>query len=407
MKGQSIKLVSILTVFAFVIGLVVGVLDFIFGFLLLEISDFRSQHILYLLPFLALAGLLMTYLYQRFGGKASKGMTLIFQVGQKEEESLPLVLVPLVIVSTWLTHLFGGSVGREGVAVQIGATVSHYCHSWVKIENSSRIFLLLGMAAGFAGLFQTPIGAIFFALEVLVLNHLTYVALFPALIAAFTASGTSHALGLEKFTFPIGEVQSLTPTFLLKLIVLGVIFGFAGNLFALALAKCKSFLAKKIPNPLIRIVSLGLILSLLLLGLHLGRYSGLGTNLIAQAFSGETIYSYDWLLKLILTVLTISAGYQGGEVTPLFSIGASLGFVIAPLFGIPVELVAALGYIAVFASATNTMLAPVFIGLEVFGAGNFLAYFVVVATAYILNREYSIYASQEFNELNVYPEKIE
>ncbi|MGT2843926.1 chloride channel protein [Streptococcus hongkongensis] len=397
-QNKSIQTILILSVLALIIGLLVGLLDFVFGSVLLQISEFRSRHLILLLPFLALAGLVMTTLYQKFSGRASKGMGLVFHVGQGKEKDLPLVLVPLVIISTWLTHLFGGSAGREGVAVQIGATVSHYCHSWVKVENSSRIFLVLGMASGFAGLFQTPIAAVFFALEVLVLNNLSYLALFPALIAAFTASGTSHVLGLEKFTAPIGVVQSISPIIFLKLIILGTVFGLVGNSFAILLSRLKAYLVTKIPNPYVRIASIGLCLTLLLLILHLGRYTGLGTNLIANAFSGQAIYTYDWLLKLLLTVLTISAGFQGGEVTPLFAIGASLGFVLAPLFGLPVALVAALGYIAVFASATNTMLAPIFIGLEVFGGGNFLAYFLVVATAYILNRKNSIYGGQELME---------
>ncbi|PNY21623.1 H(+)/Cl(-) exchange transporter ClcA [Streptococcus parauberis] len=399
-KLLSIKDSLILVVLALGIGLVVGALDFVFGSVLLLVSDFRTEHLTILLPFLAGAGLLTVFLYHKFGGKASKGMSLIFLVSQGKEKEIPLVLIPLIMFSTWMTHLFGGSAGREGVAVQLGATVSHYCHSWLKVENSSRIFLAIGMAAGFAGLFQTPLAAIFFAFEVLAMTHFAFFALFiPVAVAAYTASTISHALGLEKFSFIIKETVALSPIMIGKLVLLGLIFGLAGNLFAYTLGKAKTFFSEKLSNPYQKVLVLGIVVTVLVFVLHSGRYSGLGTNLINMSFSGETIYSYDWFLKVMLTVLTIAAGYQGGEVTPLFSIGASLGALIAPLFGLPVSLVAALGYSAVFASATNTYLASVFIGYEVFGSENMISFLIVVLIATLLNQKHSIYANQELLEV--------
>ena len=255
------------------------------------------------------------------------------------------------------------------------------------------------MAAGFAGLFQTPLAAVLFALEVLVLGKLGLGALLPATVAAFTASGTSHALGLEKFTNILTTTLNIDILTFVKLAVLGIIFGCVGNFFAVFLSFAKQKVSDLITNPYYRIFIGGLILSLLMVFFYQGRYSGLGTNLISASFSGHQVYMYDWLLKLILTVLTLSLGFQGGEVTPLFSIGASLGVVLATWFRLPIEVVAAAGYISVFGSATNTLIAPILIGGEIFGFTNLPCFFVVMVFAYVVNRKSSIYASQKVLEI--------
>jgi len=377
-----------------IIGLIVGIIDTIFGRGLLLIGDIRKEYLYYFVPFLALAGLLIVFIYQKFAGKTSKGMGLIFEVGHGTEKDIPLRLVPIVTVATWITHLFGGSAGREGVAVQLGATLSHRFNKYFNFPDKSKVFLVTGMAAGFGGLFQTPIAALFFGLEVLALGNLQLYALLPAAVAAFTASWTSSFLGLEKFTHIVNTNLSITPMIFVKFAILGIIFGIAGNLFVYLQSFLKKFAAEKIKNPYYRIFIIGIFLSVILLLLHEGRYTGLGTNLIENSFSGEQIFGYDWILKLLLTTLTLAAGFQGGEVTPLFSIGASLGVVIAIFFGLPIEFVAAAGYISVFGSATNTLLAPIFIGGEVFGYQNIPYFVIVMLFAYFINRRASIYGLQ-------------
>ena len=392
---ELIKKYSLLTLLAMVIGLLVGVIDTIFGRTLLWIGDLRTHYFLFVIPFLALAGLLIVFLYQKWGAKASKGMGLVFQVGHGEEEKIPKRLIPLVMVTTWLTHLFGGSAGREGVAVQLGATIGHWFAVRFPQFDLSKVLLVTGMAAGFAGLFQTPLAATFFALEVLVVGELFLPALYPALLASLVASWTSHALGLEKFSQAVEVSLAWTPEILLKLALLGIVFGFCGKGFALALSWSKQKVAGWLPNPYLRIGILGVLLSILFFILGMGRYSGLGTNLISASFAGQTITSYDWLLKLLLTVLALSAGYQGGEVTPLFAMGASLGVVLAGLFGLPLPLVAALGYASVFGSATSTLIGPILIGGEVFGFVN-LPYFIIVCSlAFSINHKISIYGGQK------------
>lgn len=376
------------------IGITVGCMDTVFGKVLLYLSALRDLHPVYFIPFLPLAGIMIAYTYFRFGGKSSRGMNLIFEIGHGEENVIPLRLIPFVMCGTWMTHLFGGSAGREGVAVQIGATVSHWAGGHVPVKNASRIFLVAGMAAGFAGLFRTPVAAVLFAMEVLVVGELRYEALFPAITAAFAASTTSKFLGLQKFTFLLQESVDLEPGTVCRLLLLGVIFGVVGGAFAWILKRTKQFAASKIPGPVLRIALAGVGLSLLLLVFWKGRYAGLGTNLIEASFYGGVVFPWDWGLKFGLTVLTLSVGYQGGEVTPLFSIGASLGCVLGGIIGIPSEFAAALGYAAVFGSATNTFFAPMLIGAEVFGYSYLPYFFVVCAVSYVFNMNKSIYTSQ-------------
>lgn len=397
---QAYKDLFILGLLGIPIGLVVGGIDAVFGRVLLAITDFRNGHPMQLIPFLAFAGALIAFAYLKFGGKSSKGMNLIFEVGHGEEEVIPLRLIPFIISGTWITHLFGGSAGREGVAVQIGATFSHWIGRKIPLKNSSHIFLVTGMAAGFAGLFGTPIAAVFFAMEVLTAGALEYQALLPAVTTAFTASAAAQFLGLEKFTFALTGKMDLAFSDMWRFLLLGILFGVVGGAFAWTLKYMKNILASHWKQPVIRIFIMGLILSVLLLLLYKGRYAGLGTNLIHASFYGEEILSYDWILKFLLTVLTLAAGFQGGEVTPLFSIGASLGVVAGPILGVPSEIAAALGYAGVFGSATNTFLAPVLIGTEVFGSAYLPHFFLVCAFAYLFNLNKSIYSLQKTSDVH-------
>ena len=384
-------------IMAIIVGIIVGAIDALFGRALISISDFRTRNYQYLLPFLPIAGLVITGMYYKFSKLSLKGMKLVFEVGQKKTDAIPLLLIPLVMIGTWLTHLFGGSAGREGVAVQIGATLSHALGRKFKFPENGRLLLVIGMAAGFGGLFQTPLSATFFAIEVIIVGKMDYEALLPALASAYTAAFTSHSLGLEKFSVVIKDTVALSETkTIISAICLGIIFGLVGRLFSFSLSKLKGFMGEKIMNQFLRIGAMAIPLAALLFAIHGSRYSGLGTNLISAGFSGQAIYGYDWILKLLFTIFTLAIGFQGGEVTPLFSIGTSLGVILGGLFGLPPMLCAALGYAAVFGSATNTLIAPIMIGLEVFGGADMVLFVVVCAIAYGVNGDISIYAQEKF-----------
>ena len=286
-------------------------MDAVFGRVLLYLGAVRDAHTAWFLPFLGLIGALMAWAYKRYGAGCENGMGMVFEAGHAEREAIPLRLVPFVICATWLTHLFGGSAGREGVAVQLAA-----------------------------------------------------------------APEWSAELALE-------------------LTALGIVFGLTGAAFAFCLKRAKKLAQNRLKNPVLRALVMGVALSPVLYLLYRGRYCGLGTNLINASLAGEPIYAWDWALKLALTVLTLSAGFQGGEVTPLFSIGASLGAALAGLLGLPAAVCAALGYAAVFGSATNTLLAPALIGAEVFGWAAAPHFFAVCALAYAVNGCRSIYSGQK------------
>ena len=390
---QAYKPILVWSVLAILIGIIVGGLDALFGRVLLSLSSFRGEHFLYLIPFLAIAGLITVYLYQHVAKEASKGMGLIFNIAHQSDEAIPVRLIPIITVSTWLTHLFGGSAGREGVAVQLGATVANYLGDLAKIKNR-HLMVMVGMAAGFSGLFRTPLAATFFAVEVIMAGTIYYAAIPPALLASLISAYTAHYLGLEKFAVTITKLPTVNLYLILKLGIIGVLFGLTGFGFAWLLSYTKAKLTDLAPNPYIKIALGSILLSSLLLLLFQGRYAGLGTNLITMAFDGRPIFLWDFGLKLLLTLLTLAIGFQGGEVTPLFAIGATLGIILAHLFGLPLTFVAALGYAAVFAAATNTFFAPILIGCEVFGFSLIPYLFITVTVSYCLNFNRSIYTGQ-------------
>ena len=392
---MKIKNISIYVLLAVVVGIIVGAIDALFGRVLLFITDFRTEHYKILLPFLPIAGLLITYMYNKCSKESLKGMSLVLETTQEKREGIPKALIPLVMIGTWITHLFGGSAGREGVAVQIGATLSHNISKKLNLPNNGKVMAIVGMSAGFGGLFQTPLAALFFAIEVITVGVLEYEALLPAFVGAYVASTTSHLLGLEKFFVNINDTIPIDEKAVVKIIILGIAFGLAGKAFSYSLSKLKVFMGNKFKNPYVRIGVVSIPLAVLLFIVLGGRYCGLGTNIINNCFNDGTVYSYDFILKIAFTVITLSIGFQGGEVTPLFAIGASLGYVLGGVMGLNPVVTASLGYAAVFGSATNTLIAPMLIGLEVFGTQNMTMFVVVCIIAYVLNGNKSIYSAQE------------
>jgi H+/Cl- antiporter ClcA len=347
----------------------------------------------------------------------------------------------MAAVSTWITQLFGGSAGREGAAMQIGSALSYNISKMLPFENAAHIMLVTGLAAGFAGIFQAPMAATAFALEVLLVGHLELSALLPAAAAAFTARKVSSMLGFHKFSVDLNSILdasgfsasvftnegTLDGNLLVKLALMGILFGIVGGGFAKLLGLSQNFFTKKFPNNIKRIAIMGVGISVLLLVFFQGRYAGLGTNLLDMCFgiagnadvignvagdavnvmgtaagdavnvvgTAAAIHGYDWIIKFAVTILTLSAGFIGGVVTPLFAIGATFGIFVAGMFGMPLALAAALGFAAVFASASNTLWAPILIAGEIFGFDCLPAFFIVCTVAYICNGGQSIYKQKK------------
>ncbi len=422
------------------LGAVIGALTACFGDISDRLSALRDANPLYFIPALALGGAAIAFAYKKWGRWTERGMDQVFAVGLNKETNFPLVAIPMAAVSTWITQLFGGSAGREGAAMQIGSALSYNVSKKLPFENAAHIMLVTGMAAGFAGIFQAPMAATAFALEVLLVGHLELSALLPAAAAAFTACKVSSMLGFHKFSVDLSSLLDASGfstsiftnegafdgKFLVKLALMGVLFGIIGGGFAKLLGLSQNFFAKKFPNNIKRIAIMGIGISALLLVFFQGRYAGLGTNLLDMCFGvnadlignaagdaanvvgtaagignadliGEAagIHGYDWIIKFAVTILTLSAGFIGGVVTPLFAIGATFGIFIASMFGMPVALAAALGFAAVFASASNTLWAPILIAGEIFGFDCLPAFFIVCTVAYICNGGQSIYKQKK------------
>lgn len=375
------------------VGLTTGLLVAVFDGLFKILTAFRQDYFPYVTVFLPLIGLVIVFLYRFFGKSAGAGLGLIFEVGQGREVKIPKAMPILAFVSTCLTHLAGASAGRTGAVMQMTGFIGQIFSPYFKQSDSQRMLIVTGIAAGFAALFQTPWAATVFACEVLILGQLQLFALVPAFVGAWTASLVTKNLGLVSFSFSLPEFGGLDWLSLLKLILLGLIFGLVGDVFAFLLTYLRTYFPTVLPNPYWRIVLLGTCLSLALICLDSGRYSGTGADLLWPAFTGKTL-PYDWLFKAGLTLIAMSIGFQGGEVTPLFVIGASLGSSLAPLFDLPLPVVSALGYVAVFGSATNTFLFPVVLGLEIFGYQQWPLLLICTFVATRFNRHLSIYPFQ-------------
>lgn len=382
--------ILVLAVLAAGLGVLAGALDALFGHGILAVTGVREQFPLLML-LLPAAGVLICFVYTRWGGECGKGMALVFDTVAGKRQSVPKRLIPLAIGATWVTHLFGGSVGREGVAVQISAAAAGLLTPRLRTERARRHLMIAAVAAGFSGLFRTPVAAVFFALELFHAGVMEYDALLPAIVASLVATGVSGALGVTVERADLGGV-SAPPTIetLISLAVLGAACGLAGWLFVTLLHGLKARLPRWLPNPYLCIALAGAAVALFGLATA-GRYNGLSEALPHAALTGGQLLPWDWLAKLCVTALCLAAGFPGGEVAPLFTIGAALGAVLAAPLGLPPTLAAALSYAAVFGAGTNTLIAPILVGLELFGGEHFGTFFLACAVAYVCNGGHSIY----------------
>lgn len=366
---------------------------------------FSNPWLLWLLP---LSGLAVGWLYHRHGKSSAAGNNLLIDEIHQPGAGVPLRMAPLVLIGTLATHLFGGSAGREGTALQMGGSIAGAFARFLKLDAGSvRLLLMAGVAAGFGSIFGTPIAGVVFALEVLVIGRMQYDALIPCFIASLVADWTCAAWGIghTQYHVAVATAAHLDLWLFEKVVIAAIAFGLAGRCFALSSHQLTDLFKRFIPRPELRPAMGGVLVISLFFLAGTPDYLGLGVLgnrpdaiTLPAMFGNMDIPASAWIWKFVFTVVTLSAGFKGGEVTPLFFIGAALGNTLAIALGAPVDLFAALGFVAIFAGTTNTPLASTLLGMELFGAGNGLYMATACIIAYRFSGHTGIYSAQRLAE---------
>jgi H+/Cl- antiporter ClcA len=390
------------------IGAVVGSACAFFLWSLDAVTLLRWQYpwLLFLLP---VAGVVVMLAYHHFGRSSDRGNNLILEEIHKPGGGIPRRMAPLVLFGTLMTHLFGGSAGREGTAIQMGGSLASGWGRLLKIESAEmRAVLMAGVAAGFGAVFGTPLAGAIFAMEVLTIGFVKYEAMLPCFVASVVADWTCRSWGITHTTYRIlftgidgtamSNLHSLLPA---KVLVAAIIFGLGSMLFSELSHGLHAFFKKLCPYPPLRPLIGGTLVICLVYALGTRDYLGLGVTspdpnaiTITSFFTHDTIHPWSWWWKILFTTVTLSCGFKGGEVTPLFFIGAALGNAMAGLLGAPSDLFAALGFVAVFAGASNTPLACTIMGIELFGATHAVYIAAACLLAYVCSGHSGIYLSQ-------------
>ena len=356
-------------------------------------TETRESH-KWLIALLPLAGLLVGCLYRYYGTSVEAGNNLILDEIHDPQRTIPIRMTPLILLGTFLTHLFGGSAGREGTAIQTGASLADQLARPFRLgARDRRILLMAGISAGFASVFGTPMAGAVFGMEVLAVGAVSYDAIAPCFIAAFAADLTTHAWGVSHTLYRVSETPAMNVRGLIWAAVAGAIFGLTGMTFARATHAVGKLFKRYVSWAPLRPFLGGILVALGVLAVGTTRYVGLGIPTIVASF-GTRLAPYDWFGKLVFTVVTLGAGFKGGEVTPLFFIGATLGNALAYVLPLPPSLLAGMGFVAVFAGAANTPIASTLMAVELFGSEAGVYAGIACVFSYLFSGETGIYHAQ-------------
>lgn len=400
-----LKAFSFWLVMGAAIGALCGVIGAAFSHSLTFVTNLRQENgwLIFLLP---LGGLVTVFIYN-ICKVNSVGTNQVFEA-VRSEKKIPVLLTPAVFIGTAVTHLFGGSAGREGAALQIGSGVAALVSKILKLKDNYRhILTVCGMAALFSALFGTPVGACVFAIEVVTVGQTCSAALFPALVSSLGAYGVSVLLGAKGEHFHIREEIALNADTLLRVALIGVAGALVSVLFCKAMHYGAKFFEKFLKNPYLRISVGATVIIVLTLLVGNGDYNGGGIGVIERIFSQGEVKPFAFLLKIIFTAITIGCGFKGGEIVPTLFIGATLGGSMALLLGISPGLGAAVGIAALLCGVTNCPFATLFLSIELFGTSSFVYVALAAVISFVLSGYESLYTGQKILFSKISEEKME
>ena len=404
MKNAAVFLKWLL--YSCLIGVIVGLVAVAFHLGVDFATELRGEHpkIIWLLP---LTGPAIVLLYRVCGMEKDRGTNLVL-VAVRDAERLKLRTAPLIFLSTILTHLAGGSAGREGAALQLGASLSAYIGRLLHLdEKDERIVMMCGMAAAFSALFGTPITAAIFAMEVVTVGRMYYVAMVPCLLSSCTAGLVAHGFDLHAVHgYPVHDALGLELLPLLQAAALGVLCALLSILFCEAMHLSHRLYAKYLPDPLLRGLAGGVLVLALTLLVGEQTYNGAGDGVIRGLLAGDEIPEA-FLLKILFTALTLGAGFRGGEIVPVLFTGCAFGTWAGPLLGLPHAFSGALGMAAVFCGATNCPLSSILLAFELFGGEGLPLYALCCGVSYMLSGYYGLYSEQKIIYSKLSPEWVD
>lgn len=377
---------------AFLTGFIVGGISGMFSYTLSGVTKVREDHpwIFYLLP---IVGMLIVLMYKKIG-KEDGGTNQVFSTVRAKDE-VPFRSAPLIFISTALTHLVGGSAGREGAAIQLGGSIGNQLGRWMKLDEADmHVIVMCGMSAAFSALFGTPMAAAIFAMEVVSVGVMYYTALLPCVISALIATNFAATMGINPEAFHVTGIPELTMWNGLKMGVIALGCAGLSTIFCMLLKFTGQWLHKHLKNRYLRVFLVGIAIIVMTTLLQTTDYMGAGTNLIATAIEGGEVDSMAFFWKMVLTVLTMKIGFRGGEIVPSFCIGATFGCVFGSISGLSPSLCAAAGMVAVFCGVTNCPITSALIAFELFGFEGASFYLIAVAVSYAASGYYSLYKDQ-------------
>ena len=391
--GNNLLRLFLETLLALLVGLCAGGAGVLFFHGMNLVTNCRLQHpwLLFLLPF---GGLVIVFLYRVSGQYDNKGTNLMLLAVQSGEH-ISIKVAPLIFISTLITHLLGGSAGREGAALQLGGSIGGCISDAFKMDQEDRnVMIMCGMSACFSAVFGTPVAAAIFSMEVISIGIMHYAALVPCVIASFTASliaGYFHAL--PEF-YDLGLFPALSFLSAGKIMLLAAAFAGVSILFCISLHLSEYYYKELISNPYLRILAGGCLVIAMVYLFRTRDYIGTGMPMIAACFTTGVPW-FAFLLKILFTAVTLGAGYKGGEIVPSFFTGAALGCLLGPILGLPAPLCAACGMVGVFCGVTNCPITSVLIAAELFGYAGMPYFIITIAVCYMLSGYYGLYNSQK------------